>query len=345
MQNNQQGRPAVVASRRSRDGLTLVIQIPCFNESATLPIALADLPRDVAGFSRVKILVIDDGSSDDTALVARRCGVDRVVSLGCNRGLARAFMIGLETALAMGADVIVNTDADNQYDAAAIPALTAPVVAGKADIVVGARPIEGIAHFSPLKKRLQRLGSLVMRLASGTPVIDAPSGFRAISREAACRMAVTGRYTYTMETLIQAGSDGLVVASVPVGVNPEIRPSRLMKSMTSYIRRSALTILRVWLARRASHLLWPLAGLAGFIAFATLFIGGAYGHWLVCATVLATGGALGEALAYNRKLIEELRTTSRADRADLAQLTDRLSLHRDALGKGCSAGGFKEAAE
>lgn len=302
-------------SGRPLAGLTLVIQIPCFNESATLPIALADLPRDVAGFSRVKILIIDDGSSDDTVSVARRCGVDRIVSLGRNRGLACAFMTGLEAALAMGADVIVNTDADNQYDGAAIPALTAPVVAGKADIVVGSRPIEGIAHFSPLKKRLQRLGSFVMRLASGTTVADAPSGFRAISREAAYRMAVTGRYTYTMETLIQAGSDGLVVTSIPVGVNPDLRPSRLMKSMSSYIRRSALTIARVWLARRASHLLWPLAGLAGFAGIVTLLAGVSYGHWLVSAAVLATGAALSESLAYNRKLIEELRVMARADRA------------------------------
>ena len=231
----------------SRDSSRLlIIQIPCLNEEGTLPATLADLPREVDGFDRVEWLIIDDGSTDDTVRIARECGVDHVVSHPAKRGLAAAYMTGLETALGLGADVIVNTDADNQYDASNIGDLTAPVVAGVADLVVGERPIEQIDEFSRVKKLLQRAGSRVVRAFSGTDVRDAASGFRAVSRSAAMRLRVFGRYTYTMETLVQAGWEGLRVVSVPVGVNAKTRESRLVKSIPRYVFRSATTIVRTF---------------------------------------------------------------------------------------------------
>jgi glycosyltransferase involved in cell wall biosynthesis len=205
---------------------------------------VADLPREVPGFDVVEWLVIDDGSTDRTAEVAAELGVHHVVSHGRNRGLAAAFLTGLDAALKAGADVIVNTDADNQYDASFIPALTAPVLAGQADIAVGERPIESIPEFSGLKKRLQRIGSRVVSAFAGTPIRDAASGFRAFTRDAAMRLQVFGRYTYTLETLVQAGQEGLAVVSVPIRVNPQTRESRLVKSTAQYVLRSAQTIIR-----------------------------------------------------------------------------------------------------
>ena len=207
----------------------LVIQIPCFNEQGTLGVTLAALPRQVPGFDVVEWLIIDDGSQDETASVARELGVDHVVRFTRNQGLAAAFMAGLDACLAAGADVIVNTDADNQYDASFIPALTAPILAGKADMVIGARPIDSIEHFSGLKKRLQSLGSWVVRAASNTAVPDAPSGFRALSRKAAMELHVFNEYTYTLETIIQAGQKRLAVMAIPVRVNGDLRPSRLVR--------------------------------------------------------------------------------------------------------------------
>jgi glycosyltransferase involved in cell wall biosynthesis len=224
--------------------IKLVIQIPCFNEEATLPATVADLPREVAGVDVVEWLVIDDGSSDRTAEVARELGVHHVVRHHRNRGLAAAFMTGLDAALSVGADVVVNTDADNQYDASCIPDLVRPVVEDGIDIVVGERPIESIEHFSPVKKRLQRVGSWVVRTLSGAEVRDAPSGFRAMSRDAALRLQVFGKFSYTMETLVQARAEGLSVTGVPIRVNPKTRESRLAKSMLQYLRRSAHTIVR-----------------------------------------------------------------------------------------------------
>ena len=226
--------------------LKLIIQIPCLNEEDTLPETIADLPRTVDGFEKVEWLVIDDGSTDRTIEVARALGVDHVVSHPHNRGLAAAYMTGLDTALGLGADVIVNTDADNQYDASGIPDLARPILQGQADMVVGERPIEQIEEFSRVKKVLQRLGSKVVRAFSGTEVRDAASGFRAVSRSAAIRLRVFGRYTYTMETLVQAGWEGLVVKSVPVGVNPKTRESRLVRSIPRYVFRSATTIVRTF---------------------------------------------------------------------------------------------------
>ncbi|MFW2333150.1 glycosyltransferase family 2 protein [Ilumatobacter sp.] len=222
----------------------LIIQIPCFNEAGTLATTLADLPREVPGVDSVEWLVIDDGSIDDTADVARANGVDHVVTHTRNRGLAAAFLTGLDAALHLGADVIVNTDADNQYVADCIPELIAPVCDGSADMVVGERPITAIDDFSWTKKKLQRFGSWVVRRFSGTDVADAPSGFRAIGREAALRLQVFGKFSYTMETLVQANAEGLAVSSVPVRVNPFLRPSRLAKSTFQYLLRSSQTIVR-----------------------------------------------------------------------------------------------------
>lgn len=230
--------------------MKLVIQIPCYNEAGQLRETLAALPRVVAGFTNVQVLVVDDGSDDDTSRVARSAGADHVVRHTRNRGLARAFETGLQTALRLGADVIVNTDADNQYCAADIPLLTAPILAGEADIVVGERPISSIAHFSPVKRALQKFGSAVVRTVSGTTVADAPSGFRAISRNAARQIHVFSDYTYTLETIIQAGQKGIAIKSVPIRVNGPTRESRLVRSIPTYVRRSIGTMFRIFLTYR-----------------------------------------------------------------------------------------------
>lgn len=222
----------------------LIIQIPCFNEESTLPLTVADLPREVPGFETVEWLVIDDGSTDRTSQVAAELGVDHIVRVPENRGLANAFLTGLDAALRAGADVIVNTDADNQYDGSCIPDLVAPILSGDADLVIGERPIEAVDDFSPLKKRLQRAGSAVVRKFSATDVRDAASGFRAFSRETAIRTQVFGKYSYTMETIVQAGWEGMRIRGVDIRVNPKTRESRLVKSIPKYIWRSGTTIVR-----------------------------------------------------------------------------------------------------
>lgn len=226
--------------------MKLIIQIPCFNEEATLPETIAALPKSISGFDQVELLVVDDGSSDRTVAVARECGVHHVVCLKQHSGLSRAFMNGLQACLSLGADVIVNTDADNQYSADYIQKLLSPLLKGEADFVIGTRPIDSIDHFSWLKKRLQNLGSRVVRAASQTSVTDAPSGFRAINREAAMRLNSFSSYSYTLETLIQAGHIGIATISVPIEVNREQRPSRLVKSVFSYILNSSVTIIRTY---------------------------------------------------------------------------------------------------
>lgn len=259
--------------------LKLVIQIPCFNEEATLPMTVADLPREVEGFDLVEWLVIDDGSTDHTAEVARSLGVDHVISHDRNRGLAAAFMTGLDAALRRGADVIVNTDADNQYCGSSIPDLVKPVLAGDAQMVVGERPIEKIDDFSRTKKWLQRAGSVVVRRFSGTKVRDAASGFRAYSREAAMQVQVFGRYTYTMETIIQAGWNGVTVASVPIAVNRQTRESRLVKSVPRYIARSAQTIVRSFALYRPFRFFF-IVGAIPFTFGMTLLV-----RWLLLFTL------------------------------------------------------------
>ena len=248
--------------------MKLVIQIPCYNEEQALGVTLAALPRTLPGIDVIEWLVVDDGSTDRTVEVARAAGVDHLILLPHHRGLARTFMAGLQAGLAAGADLIVNTDADNQYSAASIPDLLEPILAGKADIVVGSLPIAEIEHFSPLKKLLQRMGSWVVRLASNTNIDDAPSGFRAFSREAAMRINVFSEYTYTLETIIQAGQKGMAVVAVPIKTNPPLRPSRLVRSIPRYLVLSVATILRIFVTYRPLRFFTVM----GFVFFVPGFL-------------------------------------------------------------------------
>ena len=302
--------------------MKLVIQIPCFNVAETLAATLANLPRQVPGFDTVEWLVVDDGSTDTTRQVALDNGVDHVIRHTSNQGLARAFMTGLNACLQRGADVIVNTDADNQYNAADIPALVAPILDATAEIVIGERPIQVIRHFSPLKKMLQKLGSWVVRIASNTSIPDAPSGFRAFSRRAAQQLAVFNDYTYTLETIIQAGQKHIAITSVPVDVNEDLRPSHLVTSIPSYIVRSVVTIVRVFVIYRPFRFFASLAivaFLAGFaigVRFLFFYLtGDGAGHIqsLMLATLLMGAGFqlflvafVADLLAANRKLMEDL---------------------------------------
>jgi glycosyltransferase involved in cell wall biosynthesis len=302
----------------------LVIQIPAFNEEELLPKALAVLDHDVPGFDAVEILVVDDGSTDRTSEVARANGADRVVRLPAHRGLAAAFSIGLEEALAMGADVIVNFDADLQYDPADIPALVEPVLAGRADLVVGDRAAGKLAHFSPGKRLFQRLGSWAVRQASGLEVPDAASGFRALSREAARRVNVFSRMTYTLETLIQAGSKDLRVASVPVAARPTARRSRLFPSAGKYVLVQGANVLRITALYKplkmfsAAAAVFLFAGVALGLRYLWFYFTGRNpgGHVqsLILGAVLIVVGAqtflialLADLVGINRTLLEELK--------------------------------------
>jgi glycosyltransferase involved in cell wall biosynthesis len=307
--------------------MKLIIQIPCFNESKTLAITLKDLPKKVKGFKKVEWLVIDDGSSDNTSYVAKKNGVDHVIRFTRNLGLAKAYMAGINRSLELGADVIVNTDADNQYNAKNIPDLVAPILQKKADLVIGARPINTIEHFSIIKKMLQNFGSWVVRIISKVDVLDAPSGFRAISRDAALRMNVYNNYTYTLETLIEAGQKGLKVVSVPIQVNGELRPSRLIKSIPSYIKNSIVTIVRIFVLYKPFRFfvslgLLPLvAGIIISIRFIILnYFNGENGHIqsLIFAAILMVFGFIlfaiafiGDLLSVNRKLLEDIQYRAR----------------------------------
>lgn len=248
--------------------MKLIIQIPCLNEEAQLPATLGDLPRQVPGFDRVEWLVIDDGSTDRTVEVARECGVDHIVRLTNNKGLASAFQAGLDAALKLGADVVVNTDADNQYSASDIPALVAPIVAGRADMVVGDRDVMSIEHFSMTKRRLQKLGSWVVRQASETNVPDATSGFRAYNRDAALGLTVVSKFTYTLESLIQAGKSLVAVDHVKISTNDKTRESRLFKSMSSYVRRNMVAIFRIYTGYEPLRVFSVVAGLLAVGALA-----------------------------------------------------------------------------
>src|SRR5215207_5922765 len=260
--------------------MKLIIQIPCWNEERQLPLTLGHLPREVPGFDVVEWLVIDDGSSDRTVDVAREQGVEHIVRLTNNKGLAAGFQAGLDACLKLGADVVVNTDADNQYDARDIPQLVAPIVAGNADMVVGDRQVMEIEHFSPLKKRLQRLGSEVVRRASGTDVPDTTSGFRAYNREAAIQMAVVSKFTYTLETIIQAGKLLVAIDHVPIRTNEKTRESRLFGSMWAYVRRNSVSIFRIYAQYEPLRVFMTMALVLGLAAvavwtrFIVAFIGG-----------------------------------------------------------------------
>lgn len=305
----------------------LVIQIPCFNEAETLPATLAALPREVAGFDSVEVIVIDDGSTDGTAAIARRSGANHVIRLARHVGLARAFAHGLDSAVAAGATVIVNTDADNQYCADDIPALTEPILTGEADIVIGARPIHSTPHFSAEKRVLQRLGSWVVRKSSGTDVIDATSGFRAMSRRAAMQLKVFNDFSYTIETIIQAGYKALVVTSIPVRTNPPTRPSRLFRSSLGYVWRQTLTILRIFMTYRP----FPFFAVPGAVSFVLGFLiglrfliyyllgegTGKIQSLILAALLLGLGvllvivGLIADLISVNRKLLEHVEARIR----------------------------------
>lgn len=302
--------------------MKLVIQIPCYNEEKTLPVTLADLPREIAGIDIIETLIIDDGSTDNTLAVARQAQVNHIVKLPKNKGLARAFMAGIEKSLEVGADIIVNTDADNQYRADDIKLLVAPILAQKADFVVGERPINETEHFSVIKKFLQRLGSWVVRVASKTDLPDAPSGFRALSREAAKRLHVFNEYTYTLETIIQAGQKGFAVTSVPIRTNEDLRESRLVKSIRSYVMRSVFTIIRVFMTYKPFRFFaipglccFSLGFLVGirFIYFYSTGEGDGHIQSIILSGVLMTTGFLmsviglvADLISVNRKLLEDI---------------------------------------
>jgi glycosyltransferase involved in cell wall biosynthesis len=299
--------------------MKLIIQIPCWNEELQLPDTLADLPREVPGFDVVEWLVIDDGSTDRTVEVAREQGVDHIVRLTNNKGLAAGFQAGLDACLKLGADVVVNTDADNQYDARDIPKLVAPIVAGNADMVVGDRQVMEIEHFSPLKKRLQRLGSEVVRRASGTDVPDTTSGFRAYNREAAIQMAVVSKFTYTLETIIQAGKLLVAIDHVPIRTNEKTRESRLFPSMWSYVRRNAVSIFRIYSHYEPLRIFMSIAAVIALVAvivwgrwaYFAIFEGDSAGHVqsLILGAVLFNAAMLLGALGSSAS---SRPTTSRA---------------------------------
>jgi glycosyltransferase involved in cell wall biosynthesis len=302
--------------------MKLIIQIPCWDEEDQLPGTLAELPREVAGVDVVEWLVIDDGSTDRTVEVARKHGVDHIVRLTNNKGLAAAFQAGLDAALKLGADIVVNTDADNQYNAADIPKLIAPIVAGDADMVVGARPIDQIEHFSPIKKRLQRLGSEVVRRASETGIPDTTSGFRAYNREAALQVQVVSKFTYTLETIIQAGKMTVAIDHVPIRINEKTRESRLFPSMWSYVRRNTVSIFRIYALYEPLRVFMTAAVVVGLVAAAIwarfaidYAVHGHSGHvqslilgavLFIAAVQLAALGVVGDILAGNRVLNQRI---------------------------------------
>ena len=303
--------------------MKLIIQIPCYNEAETLEIALNALPRKIEGIDTIEYLIINDGSVDNTVEVARKWGVHHIVSFPQNKGLARGFMAGLDACLREGADIIVNTDADNQYCGDDIEKLIRPILDGKAEVVIGERPIDETEHFSPLKKKLQHLGSFVVRIASKTDIPDAPSGFRALSRDAAMHMNVINEYTYTLETIVQAGRNRMAITSVPVRTNPELRSSRLFHSMFSYVKRSMLTILRAFMMYKPL-LCFTLVGAVPFLIglgigiryLILYFTVGGSGHvqsLILACTLMIMGfmtfiiGLQADVIASNRKILEDVQ--------------------------------------
>jgi glycosyltransferase involved in cell wall biosynthesis len=323
--------------------MKLIVQIPCLNEEESLPRVLSELPREVVGFDEVEWLVIDDGSTDRTIEVAREHGVDHLVRLTSNRGLATAFQAGLDAALKLGADVIVNTDADGQYSATDIPRLVEPIIMRRADMVVGDRQVQTVEHFSPTKKLLQRLGSWVVRRASGTKVLDTTSGFRAYNREAALQLIVVSRYTYTLESLIQAGKMSVAIEDVPISPNPTDRQSRLFPSTSTYVRRNAFAIFRAYTLYEPLRVFMILAAIFGALALAAwspfladwIINGDRTGHIqsLILGAVLMFAalqmfalGIIGDALAGQRAIAQ--RVYERVRRLELEAGVDPSSYER-----------------
>jgi glycosyltransferase involved in cell wall biosynthesis len=309
----------------------LIIQIPCFNEAEQLPGTLADLPREVEGFETVEWLIVDDGSTDATIAVARAHGIDHIVRLTNNKGLAAGFQAGLDACLKLGADVVVNTDADNQYYGPDIVKLVRPILQGNADMVVGDREVTNIEHFSPVKKGLQRLGSWVVRQASSTSVPDTTSGFRAYNREAAIQILVVSKFTYTLETIIQAGKHLVAIDHVPIRTNPKTRESRLFPSMWAYVRRNSISIFRIYAQYEPLRVFWSLAALIGLVSLAVWirFVvayaeGNGKGHvqslilgavLFIAAVVLWALGVIGDLLAAQRVMTQ--KTFERVRRIEL----------------------------
>ena len=303
--------------------MKLIIQIPCYNEAETLEVALNDLPKQIDGIDEIEYLIINDGSKDNTVEVAKNWGVHYVVNFKCNKGLAKGFMAGLDACLRQGADIIVNTDADNQYCGADIEKLVRPILDGKADIVIGERPIDDTEHFSPLKKKLQHIGSWTVRVASKTDVPDAPSGFRAYSRQAALKMNVVNEYTYTLETIVQAGRNKMAFTSVPIRTNPELRKSRLFNSMFGYIKKSMLTIIRAFMMYKPLRFftiigstIFLIGLILGIRFLVFVFMGASGGHiqsLILASTLLLLGfqtfisGLQADLIASNRKLLEDIQ--------------------------------------
>lgn len=306
-----------------KENIKLIIQIPCYNEAETLEIALDALPKQIEGIDEIEYLIINDGSKDDTVKVAKSWGVHYVVNFTRNKGLAKGFMAGIDACLRNGADLIVNTDADNQYCGADIEKLVRPILDGRSDIVIGERPIDQTEHFSPLKKKLQHFGSWVVRKASKTEIPDAPSGFRAYSREAAMRLNVTNEYTYTLETIVQAGRERMAMDSVPVRTNAELRPSRLFGSMFGYVKKSMLTIIRAFMMYKPLQFFTILgsvpflAGIGVGVRFLVyIYLGQAGGHvqsLVLASTLLMIGfmtymiGLQADIIAANRKILEDVQ--------------------------------------
>lgn len=325
--------------------MKLIIQIPCYNEAETLEIALNDLPKKLDGVDEIEYLIINDGSKDDTVEVAKRWGVHHIVNFKQNKGLAKGFMAGIDGCLRNGADIIVNTDADNQYCADDIATLIRPILSGEADMVIGARPIDETEHFSFMKKKLQHFGSWVVRKASNTDIPDAPSGFRAYSREAAMHLNVVNDYTYTLETIVQAGREKIAITSVPVRTNAELRPSRLFNSIWGYVKKSMLTILRAYMMYKPlkcfSYLAVCPVGVGLLIGLRFLYfmaLGKSGGHvqsLILACTLIIMGfltfmiGLVADVIAANRKLLQDTQYHARRTEYDAIYL--QLKMEREAV--------------